>query len=660
MKPEELVESVTSLLRLNRYEVEGPIQLHGAEIDLVAKSLTDPVGSPIYLELTVEYVDNDKYGRDIGKLAMIARLEPEARKIIVSSRGFSLPVQERAKATGILTHTYSSLFALFERFDSYIKAATEKGRLAEELENLSSRYEEPVFDDPMGHDSATGYLSTWRDQNDPKSRWLIVSGEYGTGKTALTKILLLRWLRDYKQNPDKPLALRIELRDFHRQFDARGLLHHFLDNNSLSHVSVEFLEHLIRSGRVVLLLDGYDEMAQYLQLRERRTCLQALAELSAGGAKGILTSRPNFFTEAEELLVFETLYSALERGQFYLGRRERELIAREQRVDEMLERFLERRERRLRDLTPEQTESLVRRSLANDPEGQELVLSLLRKIFRTTESGDAISLSGKPVIVTYLLDLVEELKSDSSSLPGALSEWTVYRLIVDRLMLRDLERAEVGPVDRRRFLHRLGVFLSKKEHNAISEADFKDLVSREFKTDLARVGADARHIQIERYFVDLRTSATLTSADGHGGAAWRFSHNSLREYLLCELLAELAKAGEVLLDEIPISDAMKSFVASMPQAELGDAINSVGLLWPRHLDVSARGQYLELFLDAARLAHSSAEDPSGEAIRAMAGRPPQLRRATIYLTHLDWACHAGARPAPAARCGRGVVAVERA
>jgi len=75
---------------------------------------------------------------------------------------------------------------------------------------------------------------------------------------------------------------------------------------------------LIGQGRVVLLLDGYDEMAQYLHARERRTCLEALAELAAGGARGVLTSRPNYFTEAEELRVFEILYASIKHGQYYL------------------------------------------------------------------------------------------------------------------------------------------------------------------------------------------------------------------------------------------------------------------------------------------------------------------------------------------------------
>ena len=59
-------------------------------------------------------------------------------------------------------------------------------------------------------------------------------------------------------------------------------------------------------------VDGYDEMAQYMHLRERRVCLEALAGLSAQGARGIITSRPNYFSETEELQLFELLYRDIE------------------------------------------------------------------------------------------------------------------------------------------------------------------------------------------------------------------------------------------------------------------------------------------------------------------------------------------------------------
>ena len=398
--------AIKMLFELNNYEVEKSLNVHGAEIDLLARHKSDPFSSPIYIEATIEYVDNDKYGKDVGKLALIREKQPDAQRLIVSSKGFSNPVHERAKESRIQTLTYEQLFSRFEKFESYINSCLEESDLAKELRHLDSIYEEPYFEDEQGKDVATEFLKHWRDNAAKDERWLVIIGEYGTGKTALTKILQYRWLTEYKKNPSIPLPFRIELREFVRQFDARGLLHHFLDTNSLSHIPVDFVFSLLRSGRIILLLDGYDEMAQYLHVRERRACLSALAELSSGGAKGLLTSRPNYFTETEEFQVFEILYSSIDQQKYYLTQKDRELIERESQVDELLGQFLDQHERILKDLSPKQTESLINRALGSDPHGKDVVIKILKRIFRNVEKGEPVSLSGKPVIISYLLEAV--------------------------------------------------------------------------------------------------------------------------------------------------------------------------------------------------------------------------------------------------------------
>jgi hypothetical protein len=87
--PESLPAAVRSLFELNNYEVEGPKHIHGAEIDLIAVPKSDPFASPVYIEVTVEYVDTEKYGKDLSKLAMIRELDSTSHRIIVSSSGFS-------------------------------------------------------------------------------------------------------------------------------------------------------------------------------------------------------------------------------------------------------------------------------------------------------------------------------------------------------------------------------------------------------------------------------------------------------------------------------------------------------------------------------------------------------------------------------------------
>jgi Cdc6-like AAA superfamily ATPase len=620
-----LVSAIRSLFELNHYEVVGPTKINGAEIDLVATPRSTLFGTSVYIEATIEYVDNDKYGKDIGKLAIVRELDPSAQRVIVSSKGFSLPVRERAAAARVTTLTYGELFAKFERFEPYLNSfltSTPNGR---ELDNLNNIYEEPYFDDALGQHQATVFLDSWLESSSPSRPWLVVVGEYGTGKTALTRVLQYRWISAHRRDPKRPIPFRIELRDFSRQFDARGLLHHFLDFNGLGHLSLDFVESLIRSGRAVLLLDGYDEMAQYLSARERRTCLEALATLSAGGARGILTSRPNYFTEAEELQVFETLYSTLQNQNYYLTVADKNLLAQEAAIDRLLgTQFIDRFERQLKDLDERQTEALVNKVLKDDPAGRAVITSLLSKIFRSDEQGN-VSLSGKPVIISYLLDIVEGLKekhAENTDQSSTLGEWQIYKLIVDQLMLRDLRRSpEMSPDERRHFLQRLALLLSRPDRPAIDETDFKDLISREFASELRRRTGEEKGQLVEKLFADLRGSATLTRADELSRRGWCFSHNSLREYLVSEYCVRKLEAGQVVEEEVPISDAMRLFIASLSRAERTHLLDMVSRHWGERGTKRGYGQLLTLLWDSLISLYSDSADPVRSFLEAISGRP---------------------------------------
>ena len=626
-----LPAAIRKLFESNHYSVEGPVQIHGAEIDLVARPKTDPFGAPIYIEATIEYVNNDKYGKDVGKLAMIGELDPSARKLIVSSEGFSLPVKERAETTKIETLTYQELFKKFEQFESYVSICLDDSKTATELRRLSKIYEEPNFSDRHGTEQATAFLTDWKNSDSSTGSWLLITGEYGTGKTALSKVLQYRWLNEYRESPDLPLPLRIELREFSRQFDARGLLHHFLDQNALSHISIEFVFSLLKNGRVILLLDGYDEMAQYLHARERRSCLEALAHLSEGGAKGIITSRPNYFTETEELQMYEVLYKSLEYGRYAWNTEVTALLEQEKQVDRLLETFIERYERALQDLSPEQTEKLIKRVLHNDEAGRKVVVGILNRIFRRSEDDDDISLSGKPVIVSYLLEVVEGLKEGYQiEEGGALTEWQIYKLIVDQLMLRDFRRSpEITPDKRRMFLQKMAIFLSKRDRPIIVENDFRDLVAKEFRGDIRRHFSDGQAEKLDTLFADLRSSATLTRGGVSEAYGWRFSHNTLREYLVAEALLFGLLDRQLIVETVSISDAMKLFVASLDDTTLTSALDQLAQSWQSEEMSRARGQLLSLLWDGLLDLYPRDEMRRQTCLTTVAGEPPQMAGITL-------------------------------
>lgn len=607
-----LPRAIGTLLELNNYEVEYSVKIHGAEVDLVARKRGDPFSPALYVEATVQYVDNTKYGKDATKFLLVREIDKSARCISVSTKGFTPDVLERAEKSGIVAVSYDNLFASFERFESYVEHVTSNTG----IQSLLAAYEEPYFRDAAGEHLATEWLRDWKSNSD--APWLVVLGEYGTGKTALTQKIQHDWIADYKSDASSPIPFRIELRSFVRQFDARSLIHHFLDSNRLGHLPIDFIFHLIRSRRVILVLDGYDEMAQFLNARERRACLSALASLASDGAKGILTSRPNYFTETEELHVFEALYATLEQKNYHLGELDKFFIAGERSVDQLLERYvLSRKERYLRDLSVQQTTALVKRKLSGDEAGQKVVTSLLEKIFREEVDGKRQSLSGKPVIVSYLLELVDELRSAGDEQHAkSLGEWQIYKLIIDRLMLRDLQRSPtLNPDDRRQTLQRIALLLSRKDKSAATEEDFAAVIAEQFRSTLRRLSGEELRARRDELFQDIRSSATLTRTELGGKSGWVFSHNSLREFLVTELSVAALLADEPLEGSYPITAPMRSFVASLPTELAAEVLVTLQSRWAKK-----RSPALGAFLSLVSELLAKQEGGFARAVQRVAGK----------------------------------------
>ncbi len=366
--------------------------------------------------------------------------------------------------------------------------------------------------------------------------------------------------------------------------------------------------------------------------------MKALAELSSDGARGLLSSRPNYFSEAEELHILDVLYATVERGRIIAPMSARRLVQQEQELDQLLEvHFLERYERHLRDLDARQTRELVSRILEDDAAGREVVLGLLDRVFRTTEEGAAVSLSGKPVIISFLLEVVEQLKTNVTAHQevGQLTEWDVYKLVVDQLMFRDLEVGQVEPERRRVFLQQLALELSRRASPILDEAQFREFVTRQFRGDRRVRQAHDRNQVFDQIFDDVRRSATLTRSADPAQPGWRFSHNSLREFLVAEFLMSALEAGQVVAATVPVTDAMRSFVASRPRSVAEGLLSSLAERWGTRSSDRSAGLMLSLLWDAAARLFDREDDPSAAALVRVAGPSLGLNGITLERLRLS-------------------------
>jgi uncharacterized protein YjbI with pentapeptide repeats len=170
----------------------------------------------------------------------------------------------------------------------------------------------------------------------------------------------------------------------------------------------------------------------------------------------------------------------------------------------------------------------------------------------------------------------------------------------------------------------LALRLSHRDEALIGDDEFAAFVAEQFETDLRRRGS-AREEYLQQLVMDLRRSATLTrDSVGHESGS-RFSHNSLREFLLTALLHDDLRLGEVPRYAIPITDAMRIFTTARTEHDRDALIQSLATVWPQRVQDDGAGQRLALLWGA--LMEGGAN--SREALERVAGAGLDLGRTMI-------------------------------
>jgi len=170
---------------------------------------------------------------------------------------------------------------------------------------------DPVTQQPLGISRygeadgwIDGYIDRWLD--DPAKEHLSVLGEFGTGKTWFALHYAWTALKRYRDaqrrgvvRPRLPLV--IPLRDYAKAVSVESLFSEFFFRKyEIPLPGYSAFEQLNRMGKLLLIFDGFDEMAARVNRQEMINNFWELAKVVVPGAKVILTCRTEHFPEAKE------------------------------------------------------------------------------------------------------------------------------------------------------------------------------------------------------------------------------------------------------------------------------------------------------------------------------------------------------------------------
>jgi len=149
-----------------------------------------------------------------------------------------------------------------------------------------------------------GYIDLWLE--DPDKEHISILGEFGTGKTWLTHHYAYQIMEKYLKAKEKGLKrprlpLVIQLRDYSKALNSKSLFSDFFfRKHEVPLPGYSAFEQLNRMGKLLLIFDGFDEMADKLDRKKMINNFWELAKVVVPGAKAILTCRTEHFPNAGE------------------------------------------------------------------------------------------------------------------------------------------------------------------------------------------------------------------------------------------------------------------------------------------------------------------------------------------------------------------------
>ena len=176
--------------------------------------------------------------------------------------------------------------------------------LSKLLPTVDVQYIEARFDEPRSAgESALDEIEAWLLA--PTGNSLAILGSYGQGKTSLARRIAAYFSASYLADPTKRIPILKSLGDVVHETRLEGLFGaQFTADTPAPGFQFKTFEHLNRSGRLLVILDGFDEMKHAMTASDFLSNFREFNRLLQGNSKVILLGRPNALPTDTQHLVF--------------------------------------------------------------------------------------------------------------------------------------------------------------------------------------------------------------------------------------------------------------------------------------------------------------------------------------------------------------------
>jgi NACHT domain/HEAT repeats/Restriction endonuclease len=552
------------LFELLGYRVETNRLIAGRQVDLFLEDRSGPLMRCYIVECKDQArpVNTDQYDAFRGRLnAGRNAVSPKLRGILVASVGFVKEAKAQALHEDIELLTISELESSVIDFRQYARDLIRRLESDPALTHFvppRMMREHLTLAEP-----AASTVAAWL--ADSEANQLTLLGDYGTGKTTFLKHLTLELARRYEREVIEGGArgrvpVLIDLRDYTQALSLKQIILDLLDNHGIRSSSYAAFEYVLREGQVLLILDGFDEMASRGNYRVTLRNFRELNRSALGRAKIILSCRSHYFTDQREVQRFLGRSGLAEVPVSYTDLY-REIAGRPNFLISYLQEF-----------EPDQ----VRAYLEHRCGGQaDCVSGFIASTYNLGE------LSRRPVMLDMIVTSADRLGEQTAPVTPAI----LYRIYTDIWLSRNDWSTILEVETKRELLERFAARAIRQDGAQLHFSEIPLLI-RSWRQGVN--GLDEEEIDRE-----LRAASFLVRDQG---GHYRFSNESILEFFYACFLVSAAERGDFgVWSEAPFRSEIYRFVQdllSLPDRQ--DALHRLlGLVSDRSADLRARGHAIK-------------------------------------------------------------------
>ncbi|WP_238011750.1 pentapeptide repeat-containing protein [Dactylosporangium sp. AC04546] len=366
---------------------------------------------------------------------------------------------------------------------------------------------------------------SWMETDD--QQFVLVLGDFGLGKT----FLLQELARRMPERLPHLVPMLLELRTLEKARSVDELVAQHLAFSGEKRINLDAFRYMLRSGRIVLMFDGFDELALRVSYDRAADRLQTLLQGLEGRAKLVISSRSQHFMSTQQVLTA---------------------------LGERVERVRSSHLVELVDFTDEQIREYLIRLFGGDHRKADARLDLIREI------RDLLGLSRNPRMLGFIANLDEARLRRVHAREGSISSADLYRELLDHWFRHEDWRASprgATPVlttdDRWRAVRALAMRLWQSIEWTVAVSELEEETAQ-------ALGPLAERFLDEDQAAQLVGSGTLLVRDDDG--RFGFVHQSVLEWLIAAEAARQLQGPDrnpAVLGHRPISALMADFFAGL-------------------------------------------------------------------------------------------------